>query len=112
LAKKTFEVPNSQLRAIALGLGSAFATERITLEGRRVGYMYREEPDDVLDSGWRFLCGDESQEYLDESGHLEIHDVNTIANHDPDIVPYLGARIGSAFERRRGRIFVEVRFAN
>jgi hypothetical protein len=74
--------------------------------------MYREEPDDSLDSGWRFLSGDESQDYLDESGRLHIYDVNAIANHDPDIVPYLGAPVGSAFERRDERRFVEVRFVN
>jgi hypothetical protein len=112
LARNTFKVPSSQLRAIAPGLGSAFATDGITVGGRRVGYMYREEPDDLLDSGWRFLCGDESPEYLDESGHLEIHDVNRIANHDPDIVPHLRARFGSAFERRHGSLFVEVKFSN
>lgn len=109
---KEFKIPRSQIRVIAPGLGSALATDRITVEGMRVGYMYREEPDDVFDSGWRFLSGDESEEYLDESEHLEIYDVNTIANYDPDIVPYLGAPFGSAFERGDGRQFVEVKFAN
>jgi len=109
---KEFRIPRWQLRPIAPGLGDAFATDRITVEGMRVGYMYREEPDDLLDSGWRFLSGDESDEYLDDGEHLEICDVNTIANYDPDIVPYLGAPVGTAFERREGRQFVEVRFAN
>jgi hypothetical protein len=109
---KAFKIPRSELRAIAPGWGNAFATDRITVDGMRVGYMYREEPDDTLDSGWRFLSGDESDDYLDESGHLEVYDVNTIANYDPDIVPYLGARVGSAFERGDGRQFVAVRFAH
>ena len=35
-------------------------SDRITKDGCKVGYMYREEPDDSApDSGWRFMAGDE-----------------------------------------------------
>ena len=35
-------------------------SDRITKEGFKVGYMYREAPDeDNPDSGWRFLAGNE-----------------------------------------------------
>ena len=46
-----------------------FATDRILVDGEKVGYMYREEPADGndWDSGWRFTAGDESQEYMDLS---------------------------------------------
>lgn len=42
-----------------------FATDRILVDGCKVGYMYREEPDSdssMPDSGWRFNAGDESKE--------------------------------------------------
>lgn len=68
-------------------------------EVRSVGYMYREQPDDRFDSGWRFFSGDESQEYLDEPDHLSIYDVNTIANYDGSIVSLLGSPVMSAYER-------------
>lgn len=64
--------------------------------------MYREEPDFDVDSGWRFLAGVESQEYLDDPKNMAIYDVNTIANYDPEIIPFLHAPIGSAFERDAG----------
>jgi hypothetical protein len=69
------------------------------VDGHRVGYCYREEPDDDVDSGWRFLAGDESQEYMDTFENHGIYDVNTVANYDPDIIPLLRAPSGSAFER-------------
>jgi hypothetical protein len=75
------------------------ATDRITVDGKRVGFMYREPPSDSIDSGWVFFSGDESQEYADEPSNYEIYDVNTIANYDPSIITYLDAPVGSAFGR-------------
>lgn len=33
----------------------------------KVGYMYRENSDYNGDSGWRFLCGDEDNKYLENT---------------------------------------------
>ena len=35
------------------GADGCIATNRITVEGYKVGYCYREEPDGGWDSGWR-----------------------------------------------------------
>ena len=93
------------IEPLIAGMGACYATDRITVEGRKVGFMYREQPDAEIDSGWRFLAGDESQEYMDDPDNLDVYDVNTIANYDPDIVAYLLSPQGSAFERdeRTGR---------
>jgi hypothetical protein len=38
-----------------------------------------------------------------------VYDVNTIANYDPEIIPFLDAPVGSAFERENGTgLFAEV----
>ena len=84
---------------MATGYGSCIATDRITVEGLSVGYMYREATVREFDSGWCFMAGNESQEYVDVPENLEIYDVNTIANYDPDIIPFLDAPAGSAFAR-------------
>jgi hypothetical protein len=68
--------------------------------------MYRQVPDNSVDSGWRFFCGDESQEYTDEASNFAMYDVNTIANYDPDIVELLDSPLGSAFGREGGGKFV------
>lgn len=96
---KTFKIPGPAIRSIVPGRGSCIASDRITVDGLRVGFMYREDPSDNIDSGWRFLSGEESQEYLDDPDHLAIYDVNTIANYDGEIVPLLDAPVGAAFER-------------
>ncbi|MCL2148620.1 MAG: DUF2185 domain-containing protein [Methanomassiliicoccaceae archaeon] len=76
-----------------------FATDRILVDGCKVGYMYREEPDGDWDSGWRFTAGDESEEYMDTPGNSGIYALNTVANNDPEIIPFLTAPYGSSFIR-------------
>jgi hypothetical protein len=56
--------------------------------------MYRETADNDLDSGWRFLAGDESDEYVADPRNVELFDVNTVANYEPAIVPLLSATVG------------------
>jgi hypothetical protein len=97
---KDYFIPGHAIRrSVAPGRGACMASDRITVDGMPVGFMYRDVPEASGDSGWCFLAGDESQEYLDDTENLAIYDVNTIANYDPDIVPLLDAPEGSAFAR-------------
>jgi hypothetical protein len=96
---KQFRLSAEQIRPLATGRGGAIASDRITVDGQPVGYMYRSAPRDQLDSGWAFLAGDETDAYMDESSNHAIYDVNTIANYDPEIIPLLDAPVGSAFIR-------------
>ncbi len=64
--------------------------------------MYREQSDRELDSGWRFISGHESDEYMNDPDNHAVYDVNTIANYDPDIIPFLSSDVGSVFEREDG----------
>ena len=100
MPKKHFKIAGCDMKPLAEGYGGCFATDMITVEGRKVGYMYREKPDFDDDSGWRFFAGTESPEYVDDPGNMAIYDVNTIANYDPAIIPLLDSAVGSAFERR------------
>ena len=84
---------------VAVGYGACLATDRITVDGEIVGYCYREAPDNEVDCGWRFMAGDETQEYVDNPDNWAFYDVNTIANYDASITAILEAPIGSAFER-------------
>jgi hypothetical protein len=100
MPEKQFKIAGSDMKPLAEGHGGCFATDSITVEGQKVGYMYREKPHFPEDSGWRFFSGKESQDYLEDPGHTAIYDVNTIANYDPGIISLLDAPIDSAFERR------------
>lgn len=92
--KKRFALPG-----VAGPAGGCFATDRIMVDGRKVGYMYRERTTREDDTGWRFFAGDESQAYLDDLSHTGIYSANTIANYDRDIIPYLDTPAPCAFER-------------
>ena len=68
--------------------------------------MYREEPDEGRpDSGWRFMVGNEDDEYMNDSNNHHIFSINTICNYDPDIIPYIKAEIGSVFIRTGSNSF-------
>jgi hypothetical protein len=88
-----------EIKPLALGYGACFATDEITIKGCKVGYFYREKSDSSIDSGWRFLSGNESDEYIKNPNNIGIHDVNTMANYDPEIIPYLSKPIGAIFIR-------------
>jgi hypothetical protein len=98
-AQKRFALDGKAMKPLAEGRGACLATDRITVHGARVGYMYREAADREADSGWRFFAGDEDDRYVDDPCNSGVYDVNTIANYDPQIVPFLDAPIGSAFIR-------------
>jgi hypothetical protein len=110
MPEKRFRLRADEIRPMAPGRGYCFATDHITVDGSRVGYMYREHPDEASDSGWRFFSGQESDEYANDPANLAIYDVNTIANYDPEIIPLLDSPFGSAFARdgQSGRFLEEL----
>ena len=85
------------------------ATNRITVEGYKVGYCYREEPDGGWDSGWRFTAGDESEAYMEDPNNAGIYGLNSICNDDPDIIPLLNTPAPCAFERDENGVFQQIK---
>ena len=88
------------------------ATDRITVDGMPVGYMYREKPKEgawfeEYDSGWRFTAGDESDEYMSVTENSGIYKLNTICQYDSKIVPLLHAPYGTAYIRDENGEFQE-----
>ena len=97
--KKPYLISGDEIQQLVPSMGGCFVTDRILVDGMRVGYMYREEPDFEEDSGWRFLAGDETDEYIDDQWNAGIVQVNTVCNYDRDIIPLLNASSGSEFTR-------------
>ena len=91
------------------GADGCIATNRITVEGCKVGYCYREKPDGDWDSGWRFTAGDESEAYMDDLNNAGIYKLNTICNDDPDIIPLLNTPAPCAFERDENGVFQQIK---
>lgn len=79
-------------------LPRCFVTHRVLYEGAPVGYLYREEPDADDDSGWRIMCGDESQAYMDRSENISVVSLGAVLREDDRIVDLLDEPSGSSFE--------------
>ena len=99
---KRYRLSPDELQPIAPGHGACIASDQITVDGHPVRFMYREPAIHPDDSGWRFLSRLESEAYKQDASNYGLYDCNTIANYDRSIVPYLGAPVGSAFEKPPG----------
>ena len=99
---KKFKLKPDQIIKLIEPMGGCIATDKITVDGELVDYMVREAPDYEFDSGWQFFSGTEDQDYIDNPDNSMIYDVNTIANHDKSIIPYLNFPIGTQLERIQG----------
>ena len=102
MVTKNFRLRAEEIKPLVRVLGGCMASDRITVEGYPVRFMYREQPDNQFDSGWRFMSGFEDDEYMSDPTNHAIYDVNTIANYDPSIIPFLDSNAGSAFEKDEG----------
>ncbi len=111
---KQYAIPAADIRPLLCdweGPAGCIASDRITVDGCRVGWCYRETPsENYPDSGWRFFAGDESSEYTNDPDHAGIYALNTICNSDPDILPLLRAPVGAAFCRDSKGVFRQERF--
>jgi hypothetical protein len=74
----------------------AFVSKR-ALEADRIGYCYRDEPETKIDSGWRFLYGDEDEDFLDNPTHSEAVYPEEMLSINPAIDVILGAPVGAEF---------------
>lgn len=99
MAEKNYKLRPDQIETLVGDIGRCFVSDRVTVEGMKVGYLYREEADFDDDSGWRFLSGTESDEYMNDPAHFSIIPVNVVCNYDADIIDLLDAEEGSEFQR-------------
>lgn len=96
---KKIKIKSKDIQQLIPPMGYCMVTDRITVDGKKIGYMYRESPEDQADSGWRFFSGDESQDYINDPDNISILDVNTVANYDPSIIKHLRSAVGVELEK-------------
>lgn len=94
-----FKIKPEEIKELIPPMGYSIVSDKITVDGLKVGFMYREKPEEKDDSGWRFLSGTETEEYLNDDNHSMIFDVNVVANYDRAIIPYLKSKPGIELER-------------
>lgn len=98
-AGKTFFLTPEQIDQLIEDPRACLATDRIVVDGEPVGYMYREQSSADQDSGWRFMAGDESAEYMADANNIGVYALNSLANYDGDIIALLSSPAGSYFAR-------------
>lgn len=76
-----------------------FVTKRVLDDGELVGYLYREEPDQEDDSGWRITANDESDEYMEDSRNIAYVSLGVVLSQDDSFRELLDSPIGAAFIR-------------
>jgi hypothetical protein len=89
-------------------IGYIIASNEVAKGRKPVRHLYREEPDNENDSGWRVFSGDERQEYADDAANFAMYNATTILEIDPSIAPLLDTPPPAAFERDPSGQFVEV----
>ena len=76
---------------------------KAALEEERIGYMYRQESEtDFIDCGWRFMTGDETEEYVNEPGNIIMCRYSAVCNIEPSVRAYFYADIGKQYEKVHG----------
>lgn len=90
-------------------IGYIIASAEVVEARNPIRYLYREAPDNPLDSGWRVFAGTEDQSFADDPGNFAMYNASTIVAWHPDIAPLLAYEQPAAFERERdGGPFVAV----
>jgi hypothetical protein len=99
---KHFRLTAEEIKLLVPGYGSCLASDRITVDGMPVGYMYKEAPHSEWDddSGWRFFAGDESQAYSDDASNFALYHVEYDRQLRFDDHPFL---VGSSSSAAYGR---------
>lgn len=100
--KNKFKLNSSEIQSLVENMWWCFATDMITVDGKGVNFMYREKAKEwEVDSGWKFFSWYEDDDYINNPSNTKIYDVNTIANYEQDIIPFLNYPNNVAFERNQ-----------
>lgn len=88
------------------GFGFVLASKMLTdgNNNRKVQSMYREETPNPQDSGWRFFCGEETPDYINNPDNIAIYEIDAILKIDPSIRPCLNHFPGVALEREENGV--------
>lgn len=89
-------------------LKRCFVTNNVLYEGKPVGFLYREEPDNENDSGWRFTAGDETDEYMRDTDNFSFVSLGAVLREDDSFVNLLDRETGVEFVRDNEGNFVEL----
>jgi len=68
------------------------------VENKHIGYCYRERSDINIDSGWRFIFGDEDENYLDNPDNCTTMNLSELTIDFPAIQKIMNEKYNSEWE--------------
>lgn len=92
-------LPETESDTIGKYRSRCFVTARVLYDGRPAACIYREEPGQEDDSGWRIMAGDEDQAYMDDEENIAYVSLGAVLNLDDAFLHLLDAPVDSVFER-------------
>ena len=108
-----FKIKKEDIKKIIDETGACIVSNQILFDGKKVGYMYRENPSvEYNDTGWRFFSGDETDEYCNNPENFNIVELNTLCNYDNSVINLLKSKITVAYIRDKNGCFVEEKTNN
>lgn len=99
MMEKKFIIPPEDIRPLAVGYGECVIPDTVLVSGMPIVRICRVMPERLKDSGWRFLAGIETAEYMSDRCRCGVYDVNVAANYCPEIIEFLDAIPYTAFEK-------------
>lgn len=82
----------------------AIVSNKISLEGMPIAFMYREQPMDLsFDSGWRVFSGTETQEYADNPDNFSFYSLARLVHYQPNTSGLFWQDIGTVLEMKQGQ---------
>lgn len=75
----------------------AFITQK-AFDNNYIGFCYRENSEIKIDSGWRFMFGDEEEDYLDNPDNTLTKDISELLQWKPELQTIVNERRGLEFE--------------
>lgn len=95
---KKYIIPPENIKPLISGYGLCMVPDTILVTGLPVQMFYRVMPSHRQDSGWRFVAGTETPEYLSNPLYSGLYDLNIMANYNPELIPFFDSPPYSAYE--------------
>lgn len=105
--KKHFKTSDEITSINYSGPNGCLVTDSIMVDGNKVGYCYREEPEEqeFWDSGWRFVSEKESREELNDKSKINICSLNEVVAIDEEVEILLDSPYQSVYQRDENGMF-------
>lgn len=85
-----------------------YVSNRVLYDGEKVGYLYREAPDNDTDSGWRFMVDDETEDCLNDTVNLSHVSIGAVLREDNSFIHLLDHEADIAFARNGAGEFAKL----